>query len=127
MVVVTDLLTVARKINNYDIDATAGGLWTDTTHYKVTCPVGKRWFLIGGVVVRAVSATLEGYVKDSSDKIIGYLISETAAATSNMYPEYAFQVGNYIVLDVGEYVELVFGVAQNASSYASCMVLEVDV
>ncbi|GAG75607.1 unnamed protein product [marine sediment metagenome] len=66
--IVTDALTLATKINNYDIDATAGGLWTSTTIYEVTVPAGKRWFLIGGVVNRAVSATLTGRVFNAADK-----------------------------------------------------------
>ena len=129
MVVVTDLLTVARKVDNYTVDATGGGLWTDTTHYRATVPVGKRWFLYGGVAQRDVSATVNMALMNVADKMVHYLATHSAATALVAYPE-ATNTGSMmfpIPLDVGEYVMMTFGVAQSTGAYATCIVLEVDV
>lgn len=127
--IVVDLLTVARKLDNYQLDATSGGLWDSTTNFIVTVPAKKRWFLFGGNVSRGVSSTMYAYVKDSDDNIILMLAYHAAAAAAAAYP-LAANTGNVVFpypMDPGDYVNLLFGVAQNASSYASCVVLEVDV
>ena len=133
MVVVTDLLTVARKLNNYEADATGGTLWTSTTTFRATCPVGKRWFLLGGVVLRDVSATCAIMLYDAANKIIQRIASETAGTTAFAYPSQTAvaaaqaPVGTLLILDVGEYLQMTFGAAQSTAAYASCVVLEVDV
>ena len=128
MVVVTDLLTVARKVTNYDIDATGGGLWTDTTHYRVTVPVGKRWKFLGGYCNRDVSSIVNGFIYNASDKILQYMVSQTAAATGFAIPTTALGVEtSSLYMDVGEYFEMTFAVAQGVGAYASFQVLEVDV
>ncbi|GAH94804.1 unnamed protein product [marine sediment metagenome] len=122
---VPDLLTVARKLNNYAEDATAGGLWTDTTHYRVTVPTGKRWFLLGGNIDRDVSATIGTWVFDSAGNQIGILLSEAAETTVVAFPETVFEVPKF-VLDAGEYIESFFGAAQSTAAFHSCIVLEVN-
>lgn len=126
--ITTDLLTVAKKLNHYEEDATAGGThWIDTTHYKVVCPSTKRWFLIGGHVARDVSSTVIGYILNSSDEIIVKVLDEGAATTSKMYPESAYHVETMHIIDGGEYLQMSFGTAQGASAKATCIVLEIDI
>lgn len=128
----TDLLTLAKMKNNFEADATGGTLWDTTTSFKVVCPPNKRWFLVGGYGSRAVSSTMQAYKKDAADNII-LVLANVAAATgivsipNNGVAVDSLQVSNYIVIDAGEYIEYVFGTAQNASSKAACVVLEIDV
>lgn len=128
--ILAELLTVAKLVTNYEKDATGVTTrWPDTTHYKVTVPSGKRWFFIGGIVNRTVSATVTVWVKDSSNNVL-YQIDSKAAATGPLpYPSgTTYMIGNYpFPMDDGTYIEMIFGVAQDANAYASCMVLEVDI
>ena len=132
MSIFAELLTVAKLIDNYDIDATGGGLWASTTTYKATVPVGKRWFFIGGTVNRTVSATLQAQINNAADKLIMYLGYASAATGKTAYPN-TVESGTsmcppgFVPMDVGMYVLVTFGAAQNASAEASCLVLEVDV
>ena len=125
-----ELLTFARKLNNWEEDPVTGlkVLWTSTTHFIAEVPADKRWFLFGGVADRNVSSTLYAYVKDASDEIILLLAYHSAGTSMASYPIEA-NVGKTIfpfVMDEGEYVDLTFGTAQDAGSKASCVVLEVD-
>ena len=126
MPISVDLLTVAKKVNNYKADATAGGLWTSTTEYKATCPAGKRWFLLGGIVYRDVSHTLTAIVRDAADKSLYYLSLKTAATGYTGFPDVANNISNYVI-EAGEYVQLFFGGAQSTGAAASCVVLEIDI
>lgn len=122
------LWMVARRVNNYELDATgATALWPDTTHYKAEVPAGKRWFLLGGIFYRNAAVTATTYVRDSSDNIIGQLGYEGAGATRGSYPEEAQAKGTGWVLDPGEYVDITFSGALDATAYASCCVLEIDI
>lgn len=121
------LLTVTKKVNNYALDATGGGLWISTTEFRVTCPADKRWFLVGGVVKRNVSSTLIGYIRDVSDNLLFKLCDESAAASTTSFPEADYQIGTMPIMDAGEDLTLIFGTAQDAGSRASCVVLEIDV
>ena len=129
--ITVDLLTVAKKVNNYDIDATGGGLWTSTTTYKATVPAGKRWRFMFGYHKRDVSSTALVEIRDASDAIIGSLDYQGAATAGVGYPNTS--AGNNtlpkgrVILDVGEYILITFGTAQSTGAYASCVVLEVDV
>ena len=115
----------AKKVDNYAIDATGGGLWTTTTTYKIVCPTGKRWVLIGGVINRGVSATVNVIVYNASDEPIQFLYYAAASTGTSGYPS-STNAGNGVpILDVGEYVLATFGAAQNAASYMTCLVLEV--
>ena len=132
MTISVDLLTVAKKVNNYDVDATAGGLWTSTTTYQATCPAGKRWFLIGGVVSNSASGTTLAQVHDAADAVIHQLAVIAASTGVKPYPNQNssadhMQIPTPIVMDAGEYVLVTCGVAQGAGAFASCVVLEVDV
>lgn len=128
---VTELLTIARKINNYEIDPVGGVkvLWTSTTEYKAVVPTGKRWFLYGGIFNRSVNSTASVYLYDSSDDILLHLDTFAAGTGLGAYPNVA-RTANIIfpwVMDAGEYVKISLGTAQDASAYATCMVLEVDI
>ena len=125
--IVTDALTLARKIDNYNADATGGGTWVSTTHYTVVVPAGKRWFFIGGFAKNDVNATMFIAVYDAGDNTLGFLLDEAATTTGKSYPEPDFQIGAQWVLDAGEYIQLTCGAAQGAGAYCSCVVLEVDV
>lgn len=127
--IIASLLTVAKKLNNYAIDATTPTVfWPDTTHYIAEVPAGKRWILIGGVIYRDNSSALDVYLRDASDKLIGHLASYSAATGHAAYPE-AANIGNpwLIVLDEGEYVQGLLGTAQGTGAYGTCIVLEVSV
>jgi len=127
--ITVDLLSLAKKINNYAADATGGGLWTSTVAFRVTVPASKRWFVVGGYVLRDASATMNVRLFDSSDNIIhqydvqsaatGYSNWPTGAATSSTVQRFP--------LDAGEYLQITFGAAQGAGAYASAVVLEIDV
>ncbi len=121
-------LANAKKVDNYEADATgATALWPDTTHYKATCPAGKRWVLIGGVVKRDVSSTLDMYVRSSATEALLQLDIQTAATGYSAYPNYLrSDAKTLIVLDPGDYVEALFGTAQGAGAIASCQVLEFE-
>lgn len=131
--IIAELLTVAKKLNNYEIYSASGTLWTSTTVYTAVVPAGKRWFVLGGLINRNVSSTISIRVYDAADKHI-LNIGETAAATA--YTTWPCTVatgsrlhgGIYpIILDAGEYVTILFGTAQDTSSWATCVVLEIDV
>lgn len=125
---ITDILPFARKLNNYEADATSGTLWVSTTQFKVVCPTGKRWYLLYGVFNRTVNASVVMYIRDISNQVIGWLGALTAATGVAGYPYYTGSLSNPLrVIDAGEYVSLEFGAAQDANAYASCVVLEVDV
>lgn len=116
-----------RKLNNYDKDATAGGLWTSTTTYVVEVPTGKRWVVLGGVINRDANATAQCFLYDSSDNIIGVLASEGASTGLTTFPTSSYQIGTSWILDAGEYVKTTFGAAQGANAYHTFVVLEMDV
>ena len=120
-------LAIAKKVNNYAIDATGGGLFTDTTHYRITCPAGKRWFVLSGSVKADVSATVQVHIFDSSDNIIDRLLYESASTTHFVFPESEFFTGNAKIIDAGEYLEILFGAIQGVGAFASCTILEIDI
>lgn len=125
-----DLLTVARVITNYEKDATGGTTrWPDTTHYKVTVPPGKRWFVWGGVVNRDASQTVAIWVKDSSDNVLFQMAAYSAATGPTPYPieVYVGKIVLPIPMDAGTYIEMIFGGAQSTAAYASCIVSEIDI
>lgn len=129
-----DDLIYAEKINHFEADATgATALWPDTTHYRAECPASKRWFLIGGICKRDAAQTATVTIRDSSDNMILYLEFQGAATATFVYPSRSAGSLNWtiahtgIVIDAGEYIEILFGGAQGAGAYASCIVLEVNV
>lgn len=126
---IADLFAIAKKIDNYEKDATgATALWPSTTVYKAEVPANKRWFLIGGAFNRDVSSTASFYLKDSVDQVIGFFNTYSAGTGWHRFPLYngvLFPHG--CIGDAGDYFTIEFGTAQGASAEASCMVLEVSV
>lgn len=129
--IITDLLTHAKKVDNYEEDATSGTLWTSTTTFKVICPSTKRWFLIGGAAFRKQSSTMSAQIRNGADKVILYLGEHAAGATICGYPATTGGLTGVPttmpVLDAGDYVLLTFGTAQDSDSWATCVVLEIDI
>lgn len=123
------LLALARLVDNYEIDPVTGlkVLWLSTTSYRAVVPTGKRWILLGGLVNRNVSSTYSGHIYNSDNKAVMRIANQGAATGLHAYPESGFQTGEAYRLDSGWYLDLAFGTAQDAGSYATCMVLEVDV
>ncbi|GAG94499.1 unnamed protein product, partial [marine sediment metagenome] len=114
---------------NHALDATGGGLWTNTTHYRVTVPAGKRYWLYGGYCSRDNAATMKAFIYNAAGAYLMQLADWAAAAGGCHYPETA-NVGNIVFpipLDATDYLELVFNVAQGANAYATAIMLEVDV
>lgn len=127
--IVAELLTVSKLQDNYDVDATAGGLWTATTTYQATVPAGKRWKLLGGSVYRSVNATVIVEIRNAANQAIVRLDSLSASTGTSSYPgaSYIGPVCSGLMMDPGWYILMTFGVAQDASAWASAVVLEVDV
>ena len=131
--IMVDLLTVAKLVDNYAIDATAGAPWTTDKLYKVTVPVGKRWFFIGGAMKRDVASTAEVVIKNAGDELVFQLDSFPSATTMVAYPSTIAQVNTLarplgpIIMDAGGYVQISFATSQTGGAHASFNVLEVDV
>lgn len=126
--IVAEILHMGRKLNQYQLDATSGGLWTDTTHFKTTAVAAhRRQLVLGGVTNRSVSGTVVIYAYDVSGNIIACLANEGAATGITGYPESTtFMINAPMILDEGEYIQMTFGAAQGATAYASCVVIEVE-
>ena len=128
-----ELLTVAKKLNNYAENATGGGLWTSTTEYRATVPAGKRWFVQGGCVNRDVSSTMNVNAYDASDDLLFFLDFQGAATGTTCWPNtqaVAVRIQfpkNGLMLDAGEYILITLAVAQGVGAFANCVILEVDV
>lgn len=126
MSLVVPLGMVAKKVNNYIVDATdnaAGNLKFDSTTVQTyTVPSGKRWIILYGTFNRSDSGTLTIYGYDSADKVICQFAVESAATGYSDWPT-APAKGPFI-LDEDEYILITAGVAQGATAAASCVVLE---
>jgi len=121
-----DLLT-ADVVPNYDIDATAGGLWTDTTHYKVTVPAGYCYFCYGGIIARSAAQTAITDVYDGTN-IVLRLGSLASATTVLNYPD--TNAGNLVLpvkVPAGYFIQTTYGGAQGAAAYETCYCLKVKV
>jgi len=121
----------ARKLDNYAKDATAGGLWTSTTTFRVTCPVGKRWFFVGCTSYRDAAATKMARIYDVSDNVLQQVYVDAATTGIACFPSTVVGVTVLtplipFVLDATDYIELTFGAAQGAGAFASVQVLEVS-
>jgi len=114
--------------SNYDIDATGGGLWTDTTHYRVTIPTGKIGWLWGGYYKGNTANTVVISLKDAANALLmGPLLSEANGSTGHHYPDPALvNIKMPIPLLAGWYVEAVAGAAQDGTAYASCIITYTD-
>lgn len=125
-----DLLVAGKKVNNYEADATGGTLWVDTTHFKCVVPLGRRWFVLGGIINRSDSGTAITRYYDAADKVLYQADFLNAATGVSAWPNTVAStgVGNvapWFILDEGEYVETLYGAAQGATAYQSCVVIEV--
>ncbi len=120
----------AVKQNNYDIDATAGGLWTNDQTYQATVPDGKRWIVLGGIINRDVSSTLTVRAYDGTN-IIHQYCSQGAATSVTTWPSNVNDVNTRngaafpFILDEGEFIRIYFGTAQTGGAYCTCVVLEI--
>jgi len=114
--------------SNYAEDATGGGLWLDTTHYRVTVPTGKIYWLWGGYYKGNTANTVVISLADVDDNpLMGPLLSEANGSTGFHYPDPALvNLKMPLPLLAGWYIEAVAGAAQDATAYASCIVTEVD-
>lgn len=123
----TDVLKFGRKVNNFLDDATSN--WDTTTTHKFIVPAGKRWLLLGGNGFRSDAATVQVYCFNTANKKIFGLTELASAAGRFTYPSRTAEVDSgaimdFMVLDAGEYVNFVFGAAQGATAYISCVVIE---
>lgn len=133
MSLTVDLLTIAKKVNNYIVDAgdnAAGNLkWDSNTQQVYTVPINKRWVLMQSHVILSDSATLVIYARDVSDNTIALLANYSAGTGSKQYPAQAISARTNFpfFLDAGEDIFITCGAAQGAGAKASCVVLEIDV
>ena len=110
-------------VDNYDIDATAGGLWTDTTHYRVTVPAGYNYLLWGGYYKGNTADTVVITVANAADKPLFVLLDEANGSTGHYYPDPALMnLSVPLVLKAGDYIEALAGAAQDANAYATCVI-----
>lgn len=128
--IVADLLTLAKKVDNYEIyTGVADVYWLTTTNFRAVVPAGKRWFLFGGNCDRENSSTFTAYVKNSGDNILLTLAYSAATTGHSAFPVAAY-AGSHVFpypLDADDYVDLIFGTAQSTAAYCSILVLEVDI
>lgn len=131
--IVGDVMTYARKINN---QVTGGANFSDsTTLHKITVPAGKRWFFIGGRTLRDNASTLKIHIHDTSDEVLIQLLDDAAASTEECYPQGDITIPANLhatglvkwILDAGEYFKFEYGAAQAGASEITCVVLEVDI
>lgn len=131
--ITTDLLTKAKKLDQYISDATDNGTGNDkfdsTTLMEWEVPTGRRWFLFQGMVNPDNSSTVTVTVKNSADKILYKLAAYGAgtATVSLIDPAVFASAGIPIVMDAGDYVGLDYGTAQGGSAEATCVVLEIKI
>lgn len=96
----------------------------------LTVPVGKRWFLFGGLASRSQNATVLVDIYNENDKFLLRLLTEAAAADIAIYPEaIAPQAAPQwlgLPMKAGWYVKFSFGAAQDANAFVTAIVLEVD-
>lgn len=126
---IVDQLHYAKLVDNYEIyTGVADIYWESTQSFKAIVPAAKRWFVIGGVVKRDNSSTLDVSAYNAANKMIAKLDYQSAAASTTGYPNYTKMfMGQYLVLDAGMYVRMIFGTAQSTAAEANVLVLEVDV
>lgn len=124
----SEILTLGRKINNRLLDSST---WLTTSTHKFVVPTGKRWFVLGGIVNRSDAATLEIKVADTSDLTIDYIDTQAAGTGITAWPndtvDAKISTSYPKILDAGERISLVFGAAQGATAYISCIVIEVNI
>jgi len=110
-------------VDNYDIDATAGGLWIDTTHYRVTIPAGYNALLWGGYYKGNTAHTAVITVANAADKPLFVLLSEANGSTGHYYPDATLMnLKMPLPLKAGDYIEAVAGAAQDGTAYATCVI-----
>lgn len=129
MMIFAELLTLAKKTSVQLLDATS--TWDSTTTHNLTCPTGKRWFLLNCFVWRTQAATLSINHRNAADAIIAELVYSAAAVGGVGYPNgigatRSVQSFYPLRIDAGEYIGFVFSVAQDATAYISYSILEVD-
>lgn len=127
MTIITEVQTIGKLVTNYEIDPVTGlkVLWLSTTSYRAVVPTGKRWVLLGGMINRAVSSTYSIHIYDDTPLITARLDNQGAATGITAFPSSTYQTGEAYKLDPGWYIDIAFGTAQDAGSYATCLVLEV--
>ena len=116
-------------ISHYEIytDGTSDTWWDDTTHYVVTVPAGKIYWLWGGYVDIENNATCDVTIKDASGNIIMLLLDEAAGTAAFGYPDPALHTCQMpIPMLAGWEVEILFGAAQSTAAFASCVCTVVD-
>lgn len=109
----------------HDIDELVGAVATKS--YVV--PAGERWKLLGGMVERDTSATLDVRGYNAADHDI-YFLSDAVAGTYTVeVPNKADFKRNYggdIILEAGDYIKIVWGAAQT-NPRVTIRVLKVEI
>jgi len=118
----------ANIVDNYDIDATGGGLWTSTTVYKVVTASGYANFLYGGMCSRDANQAATVSVFNAADKEVLRLGTIAAAATVFSYPDSgAGSIMLPVKIPAGYYLKILLAGAQGAAAWASAYMLSVRV
>lgn len=125
----TQSIFAKAPTSHYEIyvDGTNDIWWDDTTHYVVTVPAGKVYWLWGGWVDIENNATVDIVIQDASGNLLIELLNEAASTGAFGYPDPALHTCQMpIPMAAGWEVEILFGAAQSTAAFASCVCTIVD-
>lgn len=124
---IADQLHYAKKVQLYLLNATT--TWDTTILYSWIVPAAKRWFIMGGMINRDASATVNVDLVDAANRSFNNLLSESAATGIHEWPDKLKTNFDPMprILDAGEKIRFAFGAAQSTAAYISGWVLEIDV
>lgn len=100
--------------------------WDALNSHTLTVPSDRKWFLIGGQVIRDAAETLVITITDGTNTILT-ILNEGAAANTTGFPD-ATLINNLIIpipLMEGYEIVFTFGGNQGAGAAITCMVVEV--
>lgn len=115
-----NLLEAGKMVPVHLLNATT--TWDSTTEHTVVVPANERWFLLGGVVNKDVSATQIVTIENAADQVIRSLCVHSAAAGKGEFPSINSSVSNaapvpYYIMDAGMKLHIVIGAAQGVGAY----------
>jgi len=102
---------------------------SNETVESLTVPTGKQWMVYWIFASRPVSATLNAYLYNSNDKIIGRIV-DVAAGTSVIvggFGQLTYDIECPFPMKAGDYIKFTYGAAQDATAYVGAVILEITI